>query len=387
MIRVLRALALRAVFFAAVALAIELLARGGLALLERRGIRYEPILADRLSDGSRRAIEDFLAGRDSAFQLDEVLGWTLRPGYHSPEVTVDAAGRRRDPNRPAPASGAIRLAAFGDSFTFGGDVADRDVFLEVLARRESRFEVANYGVPAYGLDQTYLRYLSVRQAARPQVVLIGYLSENICRDVNVFRPFYNPGTVFPLAKPRYLPRTDEGLELLANPLPSPASYRRLLAKPAEVLAELGRHDRYFAARPHAGAEDRSAAVRVLKLTAAQLAPAERDGCYGDEEAFLVTSRLFKLFHQTLLADGATPLILVFPSRDEVAAWRSQGRKRYAPLLRFFEEQRYPYLDLMEVFDGPGRARPVEELLPSHLSPRGNELVAESLLELLRKGTP
>ena len=201
-------LLVRAVFVAAVALSVELLARGALSVLELRDVRYEPILGDRLSAPNRQAIENFLSGRESPFQLDRDLGWTLRPGFRAPtvalQVTIDAVGRRRAPDRPPPEMDAVRLAAFGDSFTFGGDVADRDAYPEALARLEPRIDVANYGVPAYGLDQAFLRYLKEREAARPQVVVIGYLSENICRNVNVFRPFYNPNTLFPLAKPRYL---------------------------------------------------------------------------------------------------------------------------------------------------------------------------------------
>jgi pilus assembly protein TadC len=85
----------RALFIAAVVLAIELLARGGLSVLERRGVRYQPILGDRLSAENRQAIEDFLGGREPPFQLDSILGWTLRPGFRSPKVTVDAVGQHR----------------------------------------------------------------------------------------------------------------------------------------------------------------------------------------------------------------------------------------------------------------------------------------------------
>ena len=372
----------RAFFVVAVALAVDLLARGGLSVLERRGVRYQPILGDRLSAANRQAIEDFLGGRESPFQLDSVLGWTLRPGFHSPKVTVDAGGRRRAPDRPAPESNAVRLAAFGDSFTFGGDVVDRDAYPEALARLDPGIDVANYGVPAYGLDQTFLRYLQERGAARPQVVILGYLSENICRDVSVFRPFYNPNTVFPLAKPRYL-LDGRGLRLFRNPLPTPESYRRLLASPADSLAELGRHDAYYRTRPHARPWDRSAAVRLVKLASAQLSSTSRDGCYGAGEAFSVTTRLFSLFYETALRDGAQPVILIFPTREEVAGWRSDRRKRYAPLLSFLGGKGYRVVDAMEVFDGAGRDLSTDELIPTHLSPLANTLVAEHLRQRLQ----
>ncbi|MEO6193213.1 MAG: SGNH/GDSL hydrolase family protein [Thermoanaerobaculia bacterium] len=372
----------RALFIAAAVLAVELLARGGLSVLERRGVRYQPILGDRLSAENRQAIEDFLGGRESPFQLDSVLGWTLRPGFHSPKVTVDAVGRRRAPRRPPPESNAVRLAAFGDSFTFGGDVVDREAYPEALARLDPGVDVANYGVPAYGLDQAFLRYLKERGAARPQVAIIGYLSENICRDVSVFRPFYNPNTVFPLAKPRYL-LEGRGLRLLRNPLPTPESYRRLLANPADSLAELGRHDAYYRTRAHASPWDRGATVRLVKLAAAQLPAASRDGCYGAGEAFSVTTRLFSLFYETALRDGAQPVILIFPTREEVAGWRSFRRKRYAPLLSFLGGKGYRVVDAMEMFDGAGRNLSIDELIPTHLSPLANTLVAEHLRQRLQ----
>ena len=335
-----------------------------------------------MSAENRHAIEDFLGGRESPFQLDSVLGWTLRPHFRSPEVTVDAVGRRRAPDRPPPASNALRLAAFGDSFTFGGDVIDRDSYPEALARLDPGIDVANYGVPAYGLDQAFLRYLKERGAARPRLVIIGYLSENICRNVSVFRPFYNPNTVFPLAKPRYL-LAGRGLELLRNPLPAPERYRRLLANPADSLAELGRHDAYYRTRPHARPWDRSATVRLLKLAAAQLSPTSRDGCYGSGEAFSLTTRLFSLFYETALQDGAQPVILIFPTRQEVTRWRRDRRKDYVPLLSFLSGKGYRVVDAMDVFDGAGRNLSTDELIPTHLSPLANTLVAEHLRQRLQ----
>ena len=81
-----------------------------------------------------------------------MLGWTLRPGFRSELCTIGLDGRRRDPERPAPIASAVRVATFGDSFTFGGDVADRYAYPEVLARLNAGLAVENFGVPAYGLD-------------------------------------------------------------------------------------------------------------------------------------------------------------------------------------------------------------------------------------------
>jgi hypothetical protein len=168
-----------------------------LSVLERRGVEYRPLVVDRLSAEHRGLLEDLLAGRPSLFQHDAVLGWTLRPGFRSELCTIGLDGRRRDSERPEPIAPAVRVAAFGDSFIFGGDVADRYAIPEVLARLDAGLEVENFGVPAYGLDQAFLRYQREGRPAStgsglaptgPQVVVIGYMAENIFRNVSMFRP-------------------------------------------------------------------------------------------------------------------------------------------------------------------------------------------------------
>jgi hypothetical protein len=100
-------------------------------------------------------------------------------------------------------------------------------------------------------------------------------------------------------------------------------------------------------------------------------------------ALSVTTRLFRLFYETALRDGAQPVILIFPTREEVASWRSDRRKRYVPLLSFLGGKGYRVVDAMEVFDGAGRNLSINELIPTHLSPLANTLVAEHLLQRLQ----
>jgi hypothetical protein len=144
-----------ALFLGATIAAVELISRAGLSMLERRGVEYRPLVVDRLSAEHRGLLEDLLAGRPSLFQHDAVLGWTLRPGFRSELCTIGLDGLRRDSERPKPIAPAVRVATFGDSFTFGGDVADRYAYPEVLARLDAGLEVENFGVPAYGLDQSW----------------------------------------------------------------------------------------------------------------------------------------------------------------------------------------------------------------------------------------
>lgn len=380
---------LAALFLAAIGAAVELLARGGSVLLERRGIEYRPLAADQLSAAHRKLLEGVLAGRPSLFQHDAELGWTLSPGFRSELCNIGLDGLRRDPERPESSASAVRVATFGDSFTFGGDVADRFAFPEVLARLDAGLEVDNFGVPAYGLDQAFLRYQREGRPSQPQVVVIGFMSENIFRHVSVFRPFYRPSTEVPFAKPRYLSsrRGDSGLTLVENPLPSLEDYRRLLARPTETLEQLGRHDHFYRTRPRAGVVDASAAVRLVKLAREQLSPSGgilRRGDYNVEsEAFRVTIGLLSTFYETALRDGAQPVILVFPERSDLDRFRSAHTKRYAPLLQALAAKGYRVVDAMTPLDALGKAHPAGALIPSHFTPLANQLVAEYLLEQLR----
>jgi len=71
----------------------------------------------------------------------------------------------------------------------------------------------------------------------------------------------------------------------------------------------------------------------------------------------------------------------------LAGWRGDGRKRYAPLLSFLDGKGYRVVDAMEVLDGAGRNLSIDELIPSHLSPLANMLVAEHLRATLAELRP
>jgi hypothetical protein len=375
---------------AVVAVAVAVVEAGSwaaLRLLERRGLAYEPVRVDELKPVHRQILEDLLAGRPGLLQHDADLGWSPRPGFRSERYAVNNAGVRADRDHsPGPEADRLRLAAFGDSFTFGMDVADAFAYPEQLARLDPALEVWNFGVPGYGLDQALLRYEKEGRKRRPRVVVIGFMSENVFRVVSVFRPFYLASSELPLAKPRFVPR-DGGLSLIPNPLPRLEDYRNLLERPREVLERLGQHDLHFRTRMHAGPLDALATVRLAKLARETLLPPTevvRKGAYNVEgEAFQVTVRLFASFYRTVTQDGAEPVILLFPDRSDIERHRRDGTTQYRPLLEFLEAGGYRFVDAMDALKTRGAVHAVSELAPSHYSPLGNRLVAEHLLERLR----
>lgn len=121
---------------------------------------------------------------------DSELGWVFGQNTTAiPYTHFDRDGARADPlSFPAGA-----FAAYGDSFTFGEDVADDATWPHELALLRHQ-AVTNYGVAGYGPDQAVLRLRrNLQRGDRPQIVVLGVLSENIARVVNRWRAMYAVG--------------------------------------------------------------------------------------------------------------------------------------------------------------------------------------------------
>ncbi len=154
-----------------------------------------------------------------------VRGWTLAPNLRDLSVFGDkrlnsnSQGLRgvREFAVPKP-EGTLRLALFGDSFTFGEDVSDNETFAQQMEQRFSKagqaVEVMNFGVHGYGHDQMLLYAREVLPRYRPDVVLVGYVTDDSLRNLTRFRDY---------AKPRYRLRNGK-LVLEGTPVPEPSEF-------------------------------------------------------------------------------------------------------------------------------------------------------------------
>jgi len=383
------------IFYAVLALAVwatlELFSWFGMgALASLRGIRYVPVNVTTISDDHRRILERLLQGTTTYTDYSATLGWTIKPGGAAPPLyRANAQGIRADREySPHPTPGTVRVTAFGDSFTHGDGVGNADVWTEVLARSTPGLEILNFGVGGFGLDQALLRYRLEGRAYRPHLVLIGFMTENIKRSVNVYRPFYAPSTGQPLSKPRFVLREGQ-LSLLENPIGSLPGYQALMADPAPVLRRLGEHDYFYQHQPHSSRWDLLPSVRLVKLTLdqvqQQVEPIVRDGRYNiDAEAFAVTAATFDGFVAEVRADGARPLILIFPSRQDLQRHAHQSPRLHQPLLDHFDSRGFQYVDLLAAFEACGSGCLITALVPGHYSAAGNRMVAEYLAGYLEQ---
>jgi len=119
--------------------------------------------------------------------FDPVLGWSFGPNTTELSYTkFEENGARRSPGSGTRGS----VAAYGDSFTFGEDVADDESWPYFLSQRLGT-QVDNFGVAGYGTDQALLRLRGHLDGGyRPRMAILGILSENIARVVNVHRLMY-----------------------------------------------------------------------------------------------------------------------------------------------------------------------------------------------------
>ena len=172
----------------------------------------------------RAGLEPAAAGQ-SYLVPDPDLGWTIGPNRQSADYNREGVARflaqlGLAPAHPAPADagGAIyqssaeglrspraglsfaampakrRIAVVGDSFTFGLEVRYEDTWPHQLDARSVGFQVLNFGVDGYGVDQACLRYRRDGLAWRPEIVVLGVIDDDFRRTMCVYAFSAFPGS-------------------------------------------------------------------------------------------------------------------------------------------------------------------------------------------------
>jgi len=362
------------------AVLVEALASIGMRVVT---VPYSPLHPPYLNAQQREQLQALLDHQPTYVAFDPTLGWTNRPNAVSADglYRSNAQGLRADREySPALPADHVRILAYGDSYTQSDDVTYDDSWEVQLAARRPEVEVLNAGVAGYTLDQELLRFEEKSPRVASDIVLIGFMAENINRIVNVFRPFYlTVGT--PLAKPRFVLRGDD-LVLLPNPLQDEDDLRRLLAGDPRLLADMAAHDYWYDVWPIAGREDVFATVRLIKATwsAAKhvLHPdslIDWRGIYKPtSEGFVITVKLFNRFVREAVARGELPLIVLFPNAQDL--YRGL-RERYAPLARTLQDEGLAVIDCETAFSQPASAYGITAA-SIHYPAAGDAVVADTI---------
>jgi hypothetical protein len=103
----------------------------------------------------------------------------FRGYYHGGYVTINKLGLRGPETTRQKPPGKVRIAFFGDSYTFGDEIDLEDTFpylvQELLDRRaQGRFEVLNFGIPSYGTVREYWYLKQEGLGFEPDIVAVVY---------------------------------------------------------------------------------------------------------------------------------------------------------------------------------------------------------------------
>jgi len=258
------------------------------------------------------------------YRFEPRLGWTLRPNasFADGRYRTNSAGIRANREYALePPPGVTRVAVFGDSYVHGDEVDNAETAWARLEADKPDLEVLNFGVPGYGTDQAYLRYVHEGARFKLNVVVMGLMLENIQRNVSVFRPAYYHDTGLPLAKPRFCLGRDHLLELAPCPADSLVQLRELIT--TERLVEtLCKTDYWVQQSPSAfrgSALFHSSLGRIAYAAYADRGRSHRDYYLNpSSEPYVVTLKVLETFCRRTQDDGASWAgVLVLPDKSTV----------------------------------------------------------------------
>jgi hypothetical protein len=103
------------------------------------------------------------------------------------------------------------------------------------------------------------------------------------------------------------------------------------------------------------------------------------------EAYRVTVKILEAFHRDVLANGALPVILIFPDLTDQLRSREKKPRRYTPLVSELRRRGYHYIDVLGAFEPRESRVTVQDLTRrwGHYSPLGQQIVAAYIDTQLR----
>ncbi|MCB1615305.1 MAG: SGNH/GDSL hydrolase family protein, partial [Pseudomonadales bacterium] len=116
-------------------------------------------------------------------QPHETRGWSMIPGK-----TVKRGGNTYSSNAQGFRStydfvndSRFKIMLIGDSFTFGDDADDKEIWPWLLQQKDSKFNVLNMGGTGYGVDQMLLTLQEQIEQYSPQIVIAAFISDDLVR--------------------------------------------------------------------------------------------------------------------------------------------------------------------------------------------------------------
>jgi lysophospholipase L1-like esterase len=306
------------------------------------------------------------------------LGWL--PAHDQ----LDAVGSRIIPAFIDPQKTPACVSLYGDSFTEGYGVDDEHAWSNVLSQLLN-CRVANFGVAGYGTDQAYLRFLSNRQD-QARVVILGYLTENLIRNVNQLRNLL--GTVASCQlKPRFILNEQGNFTLVPLPQITKEQYEELKENPERVL-----NQEFFLPGGPSGFQRQKfpyiwGIIKVFPILYKNVVL--RQGTYYDfyqpghpSKALEITVAIMERFCRQARQRGQQPLVLIIPTHIDVSTYNRTGNLVYQPLIDMLKKRNLDFLDAGSKFiqfRGKALYNPESQY---HLTEKGNRVLAKIVYDYL-----
>jgi hypothetical protein len=261
-----------------------------------------------------------------------------------------------------------QIALVGDSFTFGEDVRFEDTWGYVLENElGSEFQVLNFGVSGYGVDQIFLRYEKDIRKWKPKVVIFGLISNDALRSMLVYPFLTFPDWNMPFAKSRFILRYGALTNINGYP-PTPQAI--FSAGSIFELAALDYDKGYKQSDWVRNFYHRSYLARLFVSWVPRWSI--ESSHVTDEALAAVNASILKAFARSATEAGTIPMVVLFPNKEELE------RGNVSPVsMEILQRSGIPYTDLTSCLL---QLKADDRFVPEHrhYSPRGNALVANCL---------
>jgi len=329
---------------------------------------------------------------DALAEFHGELGWRPRTGLDDgPDIINSQALRSRRDYVQSPPPGVPRIAAFGDSFVYGSEVLTDQAWTSIIEQSRPNTEVLNYGVPGYGQDQIFLRFLAEGQDLEPTVVLFGVATPTLERLMKVASMFQAPGAPSYdfVKKPRFLLDGDH-LTLAPNPLRRPSDFQSYLKDPS-LFRELGAYDYWY--EPLVYENWLFEYTRTGRLvfggwtqikrrffdTDRPLKGPKGAGIFNESSTgFRILTLILERFVANALKWGMRPVVLLLPDGYSTERIRSGRSGIMDPVRKFCRDQGLAYIDVKDAFLAQSDERETSVWFNDnfHYSLEGNRIVAD-----------
>jgi hypothetical protein len=325
-----------------------------------------------------RDLLDRASGNLSYQVYDPVMGWTMGPSRRS----ADGLYWSSSEGIRAPHSGITfakfpaktRIALVGDSHTFGHEMYEDTWGFLLEKGLGSEFQVLNFGVGAYAVDQVYLRYEKDVRKWNPKIVIYVLTSHAVMRSMFVYPFLTFPTFNLPFSKPRFILRDGE-LQNMNVPSLAPET---IFSKGSISELPLLEYDYgYKQSDWEKSLLHHSYLARLFVAKFPRWSAVSPD--VSEEALVSVNVALLKAFVQSAAQSGTIPLMVYFPEVNEVARPSSS-----LPIgKRVLQKADIAYTDLTPCLLELNAAD--RYVLSGHyLSLQGNAAVANCLLTVVKK---